>query len=166
MAGKIIGNTIFLVSLIVFMLTGLPLISQAEEATTGSQKEKPPVVEKKQAEKAPTEKDQTKKAELKVVSVSGDTANIELINTVPVRGAQFTVNGVKLTEVRTTSRTAGFFAKFSEENGIVIIASLDGDEIAPGKDPIAEIIYQKVPGVTPAISLSGVKKVGINREAL
>lgn len=160
-----VKNVWLMILLFVFAVAGLPVISKAEKATTELQKEKPPV-ETKQMEKAPVEKTQAKKATLKVGSVSGNTAFIELTNTVPVRGMQFTVNGVKLTEVRITTRTAGFLAKFNEENGIVIIVSLTKEEMPAGKGPIAEIVCQKAPPSGSAISLSAVKIVGTNREEL
>lgn len=155
MARKITGTTIFLVFLIVFMLTGLSSISRAGEAE----------IEKKKG-KAPIENTQEKKATLKLVSGSGNKSGIDLTNTVPVRGVQFTVNGVNLTEVRTTSRTASFMAKFNEANGRVILVSLTKDEIAPGKGPIAEIIYEKAPSSGTAIGLSNITMVGRNRERL
>ena len=94
-----------------------------------------------------------KDAHLRIVESSGNTIGIELKNSVPVKGVQFTLKGVKATEVRTTSRTAGFLAKFNEESGIVILVSVSGDEITPGTGLIAEVICDK--GGT--ASLLGVK---------
>ena len=120
---------------------------------------------KPQAEKAVQKESQSeKKATLKVKTGSGDQIGIDLTNSVPVRGVQFTVSGVKMTEVRTTSRTAGFLAKFNDETGVVIIVSTAADEIAPGEGLIAEIIGKKVPGSD--ISLSGVKLADTNRQLL
>ena len=78
---------------------------------------------------------------LKLVDVSGNILGIDLTNDVPVRGAQFTLGGVEINEVRTTSRTEGFSASFNEENGTVILVSLSGDKIAAGKGLIAEILH-------------------------
>jgi len=94
-------------------------------------------------------------AVLKVAAGSEKSASVEMASTVPVRGVQFTVSGVKMTEVRTTDRTAGFLAKFNEANGMVILLSTSQMTIPPGKGAIAEIICDK-----PAeASLSGTKIV-------
>jgi len=84
----------------------------------------------------------TAKSILSLVCISENVAVIELDNPVPVRGVQFTLNGAKPTEVRTTSRTEGFFAQYNEKNGTVVLVSLSGSKIAPGIGPIAEIICQ------------------------
>jgi hypothetical protein len=92
---------------------------------------------------------------LKIGSVSDKSASVDMVNTGPVRGAQFTVSGVKMTEVRTTPRTAGFIVKFNEANGMVVILSTSQATIPPGKGAIAEVICDK-----PAkASLSGTKIV-------
>jgi len=82
-------------------------------------------------------------APLSVVKHSKTTARVVLNNDVPVRGVQFTVEAVKVTEVRTTERTAGFLAKFNEKNGMVLMVSASTDVINPGKGPIADIICDK-----------------------
>lgn len=143
-----------LITTVVFLLSaGLSMISPAEEATI---KVKP---EKEKAAIAPKAE---KKATLNIKAGSGNTLGIELVNSVPVRGTQFTISGVKITEVRTTKRTAGFLAKFNEKNGIVILISTSDDKIAPGNGSIAEVICDK-PG---SAQLSGVKIAGSNREPL
>lgn len=86
---------------------------------------------------------------------SGNAAQVELNNEVSVRGVQFTLKGVKAIEVRTTSRSEGFFAQFNKDNGTVLLLSLSGSKIAPGTGPIAEIIYNN----TGSASLTGVKIV-------
>ena len=151
-----------MVLLLVFVISGIPLISQAEKAVSTPPKEK--AIKEQKTEKAPVEKAKEIKATLTLVPRAGGGSNINLINMTPVRGIQFTVKGVKLTEVRTTPRTKGFFSKFNEQNGIVIIASFSPDEIAPGEGIIAEIIYTKVKGAE--ASLSDIKMVGKNREEL
>ena len=66
---------------------------------------------------------------------------IDLMNTVPVRGVQFTIEGVAIADVLTTSRSEDFMASFNEESGRVLIVSLAGDEIVPGEGLIAEILF-------------------------
>ena len=78
---------------------------------------------------------------LKLVEVSENTLGIDLTNDVPVRGVQFTLEGVNVIEIRTTSRTEGFFARVNEENGTVVLVSLSGKNISPGKGLIAEILH-------------------------
>ncbi len=68
----------------------------------------------------------------------GNEVNLDLKNDVPVRGVQFTINGASPLEVRTTSRTEGFFTQY--KNGTVIMMSVSGKTIAPGTGPIAEVI--------------------------
>jgi len=70
---------------------------------------------------------------------SENTMNLDLSNDVPVRAIQFTLNGVKASEVLTTSRTEGFFIKFNENTGTFVLVSLSGGKIAPGSGPIAKI---------------------------
>ena len=93
---------------------------------------------------------------LTVAVASKDFATIKLQNEIPVMGIQFTLTGVKITEIRTTDRTKGFLAKFNEQNGKVIILSTAGDKVAPGNGAVAEIICDK-PG---SAVLSEVKIVG------
>jgi hypothetical protein len=85
---------------------------------------------------------------------SGNGMDLELSNDVPVRGVQFTLNGANPTEIRTTARAEGFFAKCNEKNGTVVLVSISGKKIAPGSGPIAEIVCDKTAG---AAGLSNVK---------
>ena len=78
---------------------------------------------------------------LQLVDIAEDMVGIDLMNTVPVRGVQFTIEGVAIADVLTTSRSEDFMASFNEENGKVLIVSLAGDEIVPGEGLIAEILY-------------------------
>jgi len=145
-----------LIIVLIFLLSvGLSLISPAEETTVEikSQKEKAPPIE------SPTEKKVTL---LTIKASSGNAISVELTNSVPVRAVQFTVTGVKMTELRTTKRTAGFLAKFNEENGRVVVLSTSEDRIAPGKGSIAEIIC----GTPGSAQLSGVEIVGSNSKSL
>jgi hypothetical protein len=152
-----------LITMAVFLLgAGVPLISQAGEATVKPPEEKAAPV-KPQPEKEAAVKPQSEKmATLTIKAGSGNTLNVDLTNSVPVRGMQFTLSGVKITEVRTTKRAAGFLAKFNDGNGAVILISAADERIAPGKGPIAEVICDK-PG---SAQLSGIKMAGSNREPL
>ena len=78
---------------------------------------------------------------LQLVTIAEDMAGIDLTNTVPVRGVQFTIEGVEIADVLTTSRSEDFMASFNEENGGIIIVSLAGGEIAPGEGLIAEVLF-------------------------
>ena len=146
-------NIYLVMLLIVFLVVGISLISRAEEPTVkvAPQEEKAAKVD------APGEK-----VSLKIGAVSGNSVGIDLTNGVPVRGVQFTVEGVKATEVRTTSRTAGFIAKFNEKNGRVIMVSSSGGAITPGKGAIAEIICDN----PKSARLSEIKIAGSKREPL
>ena len=143
-----------LIALLVSLLSvGLSFISQAEEAAIKVKPEK---------EKAAVEPQAEKKATLTLKASSEKALSVEMMNSVPVRGAQFIISGVKITEVRTTKRTAGFLAKFNQENGKVILLSTSGDKIAPGKGSIVEVIC-----VQPkSAQLSAIKIAGGNREPL
>ena len=79
-----------------------------------------PATPQKEKETTPKAQDE-KKATLTVTQGPTNTIGIDLVNKVPVRGVQFTMNGVAMTEVRTTPRTEGFLAKFSEKTGIEIL---------------------------------------------
>ena len=92
---------------------------------------------------------------LKLVEVSGNILGIDLTNDVPVQGVQFTLEGPKITEGHTTSRTEGFLLSFNEENGKVILLSLSGGKIATGKGLIAEILHDN----SGSASLSEIKIV-------
>ena len=77
-------------------------------------------------------------AEIKIIAGGENLLGIELQNKVP-----FTLMGAKITEIRTTARTKGYFAKFNEATGKVILVSMSGDKIEPGTGPIAEIVCNK-----------------------
>ena len=119
---------------------------------------------KSKDEKAAVTEIQKEEVDLKIGAVSGKMFTIDLVNSASVRGLQFTVKGTKMTELRTTSRSAGFLAKFNETNGIVIMASTTDDMITPGKGAIAEIFCEKTP--SPEISLSEITIVGEERRVL
>ena len=123
--------------------TAAPIEKAAPQAAVKSPVEKAVPQEREAPEK---------KATLTLKPGEKNTFEIDLQNSVPVRGIQFTVIGLKMTEVRTTSRTAGFLAKFNEETGIVILVSTAADEIAPGTGPVLEILGEKVPDTEVSLS--------------
>ena len=82
-------------------------------------------------------------AEIKIIASGENLLGIELQNKVPIRGVQFILMEAKITEIRTTARTKGYFAKFNEATGKVILVSMSGDKIEPGTGPIAEIVCNK-----------------------
>jgi hypothetical protein len=139
----------YLISLILCLfLSGLSCKNSQEAAKTEAGKK----VEK--ASQAPAvEKDE--ESTLKIVAGSGNTVGVDLTNKVPVKGVQFTIEGVKVTEVRTTSRAEGFLAEFNEKNGRVILLSFSGNKIDQGTGPIAEIICDE----GASARLSGIKIV-------
>jgi len=161
-----VGINIVRSSLIFLLIMGLPWISLAEEKSLKSEKgESLKPAEKSIKEKTPSVESKTeKKVELTVKALKDNIVGINLANNVPVRGVQFTIKGVKMTEILTTSRTKGFLAKFNQETGKVIILSTTRDEIALGKGLIVKIIGDK-DKATP-VSLSEVMIVGKNREVL
>jgi len=124
-----------------FFLSGLSCKkSQEEPKTKGVEKGEKKVTQKMVQDSRMVE---SKDATLKIVASSGNVFGIDLTNKIPVRGVQFTVEKAKITEVRTTSRTAGFLAEFNKESGIVIMVSAVGNTIAAGTGFIAEIVCDK-----------------------
>ena len=129
-----------------------------------SQEEQMPKVEKtleKKAVKTVKKKSQRIKAvksgeaTIKIVDGSGNVLGIELSNKVPVRGVQFTVEGVQMNEVRTTSRTTGFLSDFNKESGKVVMLSTSEEKISSGTGLIAEVVCDK----KDSASLSEIKVV-------
>ena len=151
MERKIVKDILIITLLVSLLSGGVPFISQAEEAAVTPEREK-----------AAVEPQAEKKAIITLKASSDKVLSVEMINSVPVRGAQFTIGGVKITEVRTTKRTAGFLAKFNENNGAVILLSTSGNKIAPGKGSIAEVICDQ----SKSAQLSAIKIAGGNREPL
>jgi len=94
-------------------------------------------------------------ATIKLVDGSGNVLGIELTNKVPVRGVQFTLEGVQMNEVRTTSRTTGFLSDFNRESGNVVMLSTSEDKISSGTGLIAEVVCDK----KDKAGLSGIKIV-------
>jgi len=82
-------------------------------------------------------------ATLKAVPKSDTLLEMHLANKGPINGLQFTLTGVSITSVRTTSRTAAFMSKFNAANGRVIMISVSQTPIPPGDGPILEVIGEK-----------------------
>ena len=137
----------YIIPLILCFFLVAPSCKKAQKEQKTTVKEK---VEKKAQDSRMAE---SKDATLKIVEGSGNTIGIELMNNIPVGGVQFTIEGVKMTEIRTTSRTTGVLADFNKESGIVIMVSTSGDKIAPGTGLIAEIVSDK----GGSANLSGIK---------
>ena len=113
--------------------------AQEEPATTTVKK-----VEKKAKKKIQIPvKMGSEEAKINIVDKSDNVIGIDLANNVPVRIVQFIITGVKITEVRTTSRTESFYAKHNVENGKIVMLSPSNKTIAPGSGLIAEIICDK-----------------------
>jgi delta 1-pyrroline-5-carboxylate dehydrogenase len=94
-------------------------------------------------------------ATLTLVPGSGTTLGIELTNSVPIRGVQFTLEGAHMREIRTTARSKDFLADFNREARKVVILSPSGDKIASGSGLIAELVCDKIDSA----SLSEIKIV-------
>ncbi len=129
-----------------------------------SQEEQMPKVEKRVEKKAgitvKKESRVTKVVEsedvtIEIVDRPGNVLGIELTNKVPVRGVQFTLEGVQMNEVRTTSRTTGFLADFNKGSGKVVMLSTAEEKISSGTGLIAEVVCDK----KDSASLSGIKIV-------
>ena len=165
MKEKMKTGSMLIVLLTLFLVLELPLTCAGEKGVkTKPEKEVVKTKPEKGEVKAKPEKGEVVKikalsdesAKLTIGTRSGTTASIDLVNSVPVRGIQFTVEGVKMTEARTTNRTKGFLAKFNAVNGVVIMVSTSNGIISPGKGAILEVICDK----PDAARLTGVKIAG------
>ena len=132
---------IYLIPLLLCLFLSVSSCKKSQEKLKTKVEKKVEIKVKKKLEDSRRVKSED--ATLKIVKGSGNIVGINLTNNVPIRGVQFTLEEVKMTDVRTTSRTAGFLAKFNEESGIVILVSTSGDKIAPGTGLIAEITCDK-----------------------
>jgi hypothetical protein len=94
----------------------------------------------------------SEEATITLANISQNTFGIELKNSAPVRLVQFTVNGIKDAQIRSTSRTDGFLIKFTKENTKVTILSPSGNTIAPGSGFIVEMSCD-----APTATLSDIK---------
>ena len=133
---------IFLI--VVFFLSG-PGCKRAQEAPVPKTEEK--IVEK--IEEQPSRKYvnrmkvDSEEATLKLVVGSENVHSIDLENKIPIRGVQFVLKGVTITDVRNTARTEGYLASFNKESGAVMLVETTGGKIEPGTGPIAEIECDK-----------------------
>jgi hypothetical protein len=96
---------------------------------------------------------ESENATIELVDKSDNSIGINLINDIPVQGVQFTIEGVKVTQIRTISRASSTVASFNKESGTIILMASSGGNIAPGKGLIAEITCDKVGSV----NLSAIK---------
>ncbi len=146
-----------------FVMLLIMVFSLAWQSCKQSQEEPAPKGEEKVAEKAaeqPKEKPKakyvnrmkvdSKDASLKLVAGEKNIHSINLENSIPIRGAQFVLEGVKITNVTTTERTKGYLANFNAESGAVIIVHTSGGQIEAGKGSIAEIVCAE--GGSPTLS--------------
>jgi hypothetical protein len=140
-----------IVLIIVFSLVG--------QSCKQSREETPPKQEEKATEKAKEQpkakyvnrmKVDSKDASLKLVSGDKNSHSLNLENSIPIRGVQFVLEGVKITNITTTERTKGYLANFNAESGAVIIVHTSGGKIEAGKGSIAEIVC--VEGGSPTLS--------------
>jgi delta 1-pyrroline-5-carboxylate dehydrogenase len=150
-------KVLFLVTITVFLFLGVSSCNRVEEQSTtkaveesGGNADK--TVRKKQIL---IEAAGSKDATLKIVPGSETTLGLELTNSVPIRGVQFTLTGADMNEIRTTSRSKDFLADFNKEAGKVVILSASGNKIAPGSGLIAELVCDKIDSA----SLSEIKIV-------
>ena len=134
-----------------------PAQDQPETKQVEAPKEKGEKAVEKAVEKKPIQIEAagSEDATLTIVPGSDTTLGIELTNRVPIRGAQFTLEGAVVSEIRTTDRSKGFLADFNKEVGKVVILSASGDKIAPGSGLIAEIVCSEIVSA----SLSEIKLV-------
>jgi len=146
-----------LLTIVVFLFLGVSscntVDNQSKTKTVEKSEKKPdkPVRKKSTLVEAAGSEDAT----LKIVGGSGTTLGIELTNSVPIRGVQFTLKGADMNEIRTTSRSKDFLADFNKEAGKVVILSASGDKIAVGSGLIAELVCDKIDSA----SLSEIKIV-------
>jgi hypothetical protein len=135
------------------------VFSLAWQSCKQSQKESAPKEGEKVVEKAKEPpkpkyvnrmKVESKDASLTLVAGAKNVHSINLENSIPIRGVQFVLDGVKITNVNITKRTEGYLANFNAESGAVIIVHTSGGKIEAGKGPIAEIVC--VEGGSPALS--------------
>ena len=158
MSEKMKTGSIVIVLLTLFLVHEVPLTCAGEKGEVKSTPAEKGVVKTKpeKEEVVKIKAISEENARLTIGARSATTASIDLTNSVPVRGIQFTVEGVKMTEARTTDRTKGFLAKFNAVNGVVIMVSTSNDSISPGKGAIVEVVCDK-PDVA---RLTGVKIAG------
>lgn len=146
-----------LVAIVVFLFFGISSCGTAQDQSETKTIEKSEKKVDKPARKKPAmiEAAGSEDATLKIVGVSDNMLGIELINSVPIRGMQFTLEGALMNEIRATARSKGFLVDFNKEAGKVVILSTSDIKIDPGSGLIAEVACDTID----AASLSGVKIV-------
>jgi len=134
------------VTIVVFLLLGVFGCNTVEEQSeTKPVEESAGKVEKTVKKKSiQIEAAGSKDATLKIVPGSGTTLGLELTNSVPIRGVQFTLEGADIREIRTTARSKDFLADFNKEAGKVVILSASGSKVAPGSGLIAELVCDTI----------------------
>jgi delta 1-pyrroline-5-carboxylate dehydrogenase len=146
-----------LATIVVFLFIGISGCNPVQDQS----KTKPAEESGEKADKA-VKKKQTlveaagsEDATLKIVPVSETTLGLELTNSVPIRGVQFTLKDADISEIRATVRSKDFLTDFNKESGKVVILSASGDKIAAGSGLIAELVCAKIDSA----SLSEIKLV-------
>ena len=131
-----------LATIVVFLFIGISGCNPVQDQS----KTKPAEESGEKADKA-VKKKQTlveaagsEDATLKIVPVSETTLGLELTNSVPIRGVQFTLKDADISEIRATVRSKDFLTDFNKESGKVVILSASGDKIAAGSGLIAELV--------------------------
>jgi len=146
-----------LATLVLFLFLGVsscnPVKEQSKTKTAEEGGEKAEETVRKKS--IQVEAAESKDATLTLVSGAGTTLGIELTNSVPIRGVQFTLKGADMSEIRTTARSKDFLADFNKEAGKVVILSASGGKIASGSGLIAELECNNID----AASISEIKLV-------
>ena len=108
-----------LATIVVFLFIGISGCNPVQDQS----KTKPAEESGEKADKA-VKKKQTlveaagsEDATLKIVPVSETTLGLELTNSVPIRGVQFTLKDADISEIRATVRSKDFLTDFNKESG-------------------------------------------------
>ena len=144
-----------IVLIMVFSLVGQSCKQSQEEAATKAgekvaEKAAEPPKEQPKAKYVNRMKVDSKDASLKLVSGDKNVHSLNLENSIPIRGVQFVLEGVEITNITTTKRTKGYLANFNADSGAVIIVHTSGGKIEAGKGSIAEIVCAE--GDSPTLS--------------
>lgn len=147
----------------VFVIVLIMVFSLVGQSCKKSQEVPAPKGEEKAAEKATEPRQEqpvatyvnrmkvdSKEASLKLVAGDKNVHTLNLENSIPIRGVQFVLEGVKIKNVNITGRTKGFLANFNAESGAVIIVDTSGGKIKAGNGSIAEIVC--IEGGSPTLS--------------
>jgi hypothetical protein len=150
-------RVLYLVTIVVFLFLGISSCDTSQDQSKTKTVEESGKKVDTAVRKKPTmvEEAGSEDATLKIVGGSGNTLGIELTNSIPILGVQFSLEGAHMNEIRTTSRTKGFLADFNKEAGKVVLLSTSGDKIASGSGLIAELVCDKIDSA----SLSEIKIV-------